>query len=37
MRRRDEIAGDVLLRETHTRNVPCTPRPMNSRTQRLVC
>jgi hypothetical protein len=35
--RRDEIAGDVSLRETHTRAVPCQPQRLNSRTQRRIC
>jgi hypothetical protein len=35
--RRREVAGDVRLRETYTRAVPCTPQRLNSRTQRRVC
>lgn len=35
--RRDEIAGNVRLRETHTRAVPCQPQRLNSRSQRRVC
>lgn len=33
----DEVRGQVRIRETHTRSVPCTPRQLNSRTRRQVC
>lgn len=35
--RRDEIDGEVRLRETYTRAVPCQPQRLNSRTQRRIC
>jgi hypothetical protein len=37
LERRDEVIGEVRVRQTHTRAVPCTPRRLNSRSQRRVC
>lgn len=37
MDRRDEVDGEIRLRETHTRAVPCAPQRLNSRSQRRVC
>jgi hypothetical protein len=33
----EEVLGQVRIRATHTRSVPCAPHPMNSRTRRQVC
>jgi hypothetical protein len=33
----DEVLGQVRIRPTETRSVPCAPHPMNSRTRRQVC
>jgi hypothetical protein len=33
----DEVLGQVRIRATHTRSVPCAPHAMNSRTRRQVC
>lgn len=33
----DELLGQVRLRQTQTRSVPCAPHAMNSRTRRQVC
>lgn len=33
----DTIHGDVRVRQTQTRAVPCTPHRINSRSQRQVC
>jgi hypothetical protein len=37
MDRRDEVVGEVRVRQTHTRAVPCQPQRLNSRSQRRVC
>ncbi len=38
MRRADEeVAGNVVLRETQTRSVPCEPRRLRNLSQRRVC
>jgi hypothetical protein len=33
----DEVLGQVRIRPTQARSVPCTPYPLNSRTRRRVC
>jgi hypothetical protein len=33
----DEVRGQVRIRETRTRSVPCAPRQLNSRSRRQVC
>lgn len=33
----DHVLGQVRIRATHTRSVPCAPHPMNPRTRRQVC
>lgn len=35
--RQDRVAGEVRLRETYTRAVPCTPQRYNNRSQRQIC
>ena len=37
VRASDEIVGDVRLRETRARAVPCTPNRVSNMSQRLVC
>ncbi len=37
MRASDAVAGDVRLRETHARAVPCAPHRVGNMSQRLVC
>ena len=37
MDRQDDVAGEVRVRETYTRAVPCTPQRLNNRSQRQVC
>lgn len=37
LRASDEVVGQVRLRATHTRSVPCAPRYLNSRSRRQVC
>lgn len=33
----DEIRGQVRIRETHPRSIPCNPQRLNSRSRRQVC
>lgn len=33
----DEVVGEVRVRTTQARSVPCAPHPMNPRTRRQVC
>jgi hypothetical protein len=37
LNRSDRVLGQVRIRQIATRDVPCTPHPMNSRTRRQVC
>lgn len=37
LERQDRVAGEVRVRETYTRAVPCAPQRLNSRSQRQVC
>jgi hypothetical protein len=37
LREQDDVLGDVRMRDTQTRAVPCTPQRLNNRSQRQVC
>jgi hypothetical protein len=37
VRASEEVVGDVRLRETHIRDVPCAPHRVSNMSQRLVC